>query len=84
MLPPFQVFPLETPYLIPPLPASMSLLPNPPTHSHLPALAFPYTGVVLRILGPKQGLIPWTRLTSYSDLPQPKCWGYTTVVLRIG
>jgi hypothetical protein len=37
-------FTLETPYLILPTLASMRMLPNPPTHSCLPALTFPYTG----------------------------------------
>ena len=40
----FQVSLLETPYSILPLPASMRVLPHPPTHSCLPALAFSYTG----------------------------------------
>jgi len=44
MLLPFQVSPLQTPYPIPPNPASMKLLPYPPTHSCLTALAFLYTG----------------------------------------
>ena len=39
----FPGFPLGTPYPILPLPASMRVLPHPPTHSRLPALAFPYT-----------------------------------------
>lgn len=43
MFPPFPVSPLETPYPIPLPPASMWVLPYPPTHSCLPALAFPYT-----------------------------------------
>ena len=42
MLSPFQVSPLETPYSIPSLPASVRVLPRLPTHSCLPALAFPY------------------------------------------
>ena len=42
MLYPFPVSPLETPYPILCLPASMSDFPDPCTHSHLPALAFPY------------------------------------------
>jgi hypothetical protein len=44
MLSPFQVSPSETPNPIPSSSASMRVLPYPPTHSHLPALAFPYTG----------------------------------------
>ena len=44
MLSPFLVFPLETPYPIPPPSDSMRLLPYPSTYSCLPALAFPYTG----------------------------------------
>jgi hypothetical protein len=43
---PFLGFPPEIPYPIPPPPASMRVLSNPPTHSHLPALAFPYTGAL--------------------------------------
>ena len=39
MLSPFPVSPLE-----PPPPTSMSVLPLPPTHSHLAALAFSCTG----------------------------------------
>jgi hypothetical protein len=45
----FKCYPLswlyiwKPPYPIP-HPASMRELPHPPTHSHLPALAFPYTG----------------------------------------
>ena len=38
-------FPLRNPpSLIPVPPASMRVLPHPPTHSHLTVLAFPYTG----------------------------------------
>jgi drug/metabolite transporter (DMT)-like permease len=44
MLSPFPVSPLETLFPIFPLPASMRVLPHPPTLSHLPALAFLYTG----------------------------------------
>ena len=44
MLSPFQVFPPEILYPIPPLPASMRVLPQPPTYSPPSALAFPYTG----------------------------------------
>ena len=44
MLSPFQVSLLETPYPIVPLPASMRVLPDPPTHFCLPALTVPYTG----------------------------------------
>ena len=46
MLTPFLVSPPETLYPMPPPPAFMSVLPNPPTHSHLPALTFPYTGAL--------------------------------------
>ena len=42
MLSPFHISPPETPYPILPLIASMRVLFNIPTHSHLPALAFPY------------------------------------------
>jgi hypothetical protein len=45
MLSPFQVSPLETLYPILFSPASMIVLPLPPTHSCLPALAFPYWGI---------------------------------------
>ena len=38
----FQDFPKETPYHIPPLPASIKVLPYPPTLT-FPSLAFPYT-----------------------------------------
>ena len=41
---PFPGFPSATPY--PNLLSSMRLLPHPPTHSHLTALAFPYTGAL--------------------------------------
>ena len=44
MLSSFPVSPPETPYPIPLPPASKRLLPQPPTHSCLPTLAFPYTG----------------------------------------
>ena len=43
MLSPFLVSPLEPPIPHPP-PASMRVLPLPPTYSHLIALTFPYTG----------------------------------------
>ena len=43
MLSPFQVSPLEAPYTMLLPPASMRVLPNPLTYSHLPTLAFPYT-----------------------------------------
>ena len=44
MLSSFLVSTLETPYPIPTPPASMRVLPHPCIHTHLPALAFPYTG----------------------------------------
>jgi hypothetical protein len=44
MFSPFQVSPSETPY--PPPPASMGMLPLPPTHFCLLTLAFPYTGAL--------------------------------------
>ena len=46
MVSPFLVAPPETPYPILPLPASMKVFPHPPTHSHLPTLAFPYIGAL--------------------------------------
>ena len=44
MFSPVQVFPSEIPYPISHPPDSMRMLSHPPTHSHLPSLAFPYTG----------------------------------------
>jgi hypothetical protein len=44
MFSPSQVSPSEIPYPISPPPASMRVLPHPPTHSCLPTLAFPHTG----------------------------------------
>ena len=44
MFSPFQVSPSETPYPILPAPDSKRMLSQPPTHSSLLALAFPYTG----------------------------------------
>ena len=44
MLSPFFVSPLQTPYPISPYPASMRVLPHPPIHSYLTALAFLFTG----------------------------------------
>ena len=44
MFSPFLVAPSETPYPFPRPSASMRVLPHPPTHSHLPTLAFPYPG----------------------------------------
>ena len=44
MLSPFLVSPLETPCPLLSPPASMRMLTQLPTHSQLPALAFPYTG----------------------------------------
>jgi hypothetical protein len=41
---PFQVSPLGTAYPIPSASASMRVLPHLPTCSHIPSLAFPYTG----------------------------------------
>jgi hypothetical protein len=38
--------PPESSYSISPPPASMRVCPNPPTHSRLPALTFPYTGTL--------------------------------------
>ena len=38
------LFPVKFPIPSPILPASMRVLPYPPTHSHFTALAFPYTG----------------------------------------
>ena len=40
---PFPVSSLQTPYTIHPYPVSMRVLPHPPTHSLLIALAFLYT-----------------------------------------
>ena len=40
----FPGLPFGTPYSIPPPPASIRVFLHPPTHSCLPALAFPYTG----------------------------------------
>ena len=44
MLSPFPVSSLETPSPVLTPPASVRVLPLPPTHSHLTTLAFPYTG----------------------------------------
>ena len=44
VIPPFQ-FPLHKPPSPPPSPASMRVLPHPPTHFCLSSLAFPYAGV---------------------------------------
>jgi hypothetical protein len=41
---PFPSFSSANHHLIPPYPTSMRLLPHPTTHSHLPDLAFLYTG----------------------------------------
>ena len=46
MLSPFPVSPLETLYPLLPPPASIRVITHPPTHSLLPALAFPYTGAL--------------------------------------
>ena len=43
ILSPFPVPPRKT-HIPSPIPASMRVLPKPPTHSHLPTLRFPYTG----------------------------------------
>ena len=43
MLSPSLISPLQTTYPIPSYPASMRVLPHPPTHSHLTGLAFLYT-----------------------------------------
>ena len=45
MLSPFLVSPPETPYPIPPTPASMTVFSHPLTHSSFPILTFPYAGV---------------------------------------
>jgi hypothetical protein len=45
MLSTFLVSPLVAPILSP-TSCSYRVLPNPPTHSHIPALAFPYTGAL--------------------------------------
>jgi hypothetical protein len=58
---PFQISPLEPSYHISPPTVSMRMLLHPPTHSHLPALAFPYTGA----LNP---LRPSGRATSSTDI----------------
>ena len=44
MLSPFPVSSLQTPYPIPPYPASMRVLPHLPSHSCLTTPAFLYTG----------------------------------------
>jgi hypothetical protein len=49
---PFQVCPSETLYSIPLPPASVRVLPNPPTHSCFPTLVLSYTGA-LNPLRPK-------------------------------
>ena len=46
MLSLFLVSPPGTSYPNLPFPASIRVITQPPTHSHLPALAFPYTGVL--------------------------------------
>jgi hypothetical protein len=46
MLSPFPPPPPEAPYPIFPLPASIRMLTYLPTHSQLPALAFPFTGAL--------------------------------------
>ena len=47
MLSPFPTpLPQTLPIPFPPPPASMRVYPHPPTHSSLPALAFPYTGAL--------------------------------------
>lgn len=43
MLSSFPVSPLHTPYPVPPLPVSMTVLPYPCTHSRLATLSFPYS-----------------------------------------
>jgi hypothetical protein len=43
---PFSGFCSANPLLHPPPPASLSVLPHPPTHSYFTALAFPYTGAL--------------------------------------
>ena len=52
MFSPFQVFPLENPYLLPPPTASIRILSHLPTHSHLPSMALPYIRS-LKTLKPK-------------------------------
>ena len=52
MFSPFQIFPLENPYLLPPPTASIRILSHPPTQSHLPSLAFLCIGS-LKTLRPK-------------------------------
>ena len=42
----FQFSSSDPPHLFLPPPASISMLPNPPTHSPLPALTFLYTGAL--------------------------------------
>ena len=39
----FPISPLKTPFLFPLAPVSMGVIPHSPTHSRIPALAFPYT-----------------------------------------
>lgn len=48
MLSSFPVSPLQIPYPIPSYPTSMRVLPHPLIHSRLTALAFLYTGALLR------------------------------------
>jgi hypothetical protein len=64
----FPISPPETPYLILLLPASMSELPHPPTHSSLSGPAFPYTGAL--------GLPSTKGLSSYWCLTRPSCATY--------
>jgi len=48
----FPVSPTWDPYSITPPPASMRVLPHPPTYSHLPTLSIPYTGLST-FIGPR-------------------------------
>ena len=72
MFSPFQVSPSET-YPIPPS-ACLYEGASPPTHSHLPALAFPYTGA-WNTLRPKGLSSHWcsTRWTSSTYVASTTC-----------
>jgi hypothetical protein len=54
---PLSWFPPETPYSIPPPPASMRVYPHQPTHSCFPSITFPYTGA--SSLHGTKGLFYW-------------------------
>ena len=80
MFSPFQVSLLEPPHPIPSFLASMRVHSHPPTHSHLPVLAFPYTEVSNTLM-PKGCSSHWCPTRPSSATYVARAMGRSTCIL---